>query len=68
MVAQRDAVDPRFDQIAVDGRCQPRAGGGVLGIGDHQVQPLAGDQPGQGALHDHPPGAADDIADEKNAH
>ena len=34
VIAERDGVDPGADQLAVDRRREPRAAGGVLGVGD----------------------------------
>ena len=68
VVAERDRIDARGDQLAVDLRRQPRAAGGVLGVGDHQIELALGDKPRHGAAHNVAPGLAHNVADEEDSH
>src|ERR671934_28966 len=45
-----------------------KAASSVLAIDDDEVELPIGDQAGQPVEHDRPPAAADDVADEKDAH
>ena len=68
MVAERDGIDTRGDQLAIDARRQARAVGGVFGIGNDQIQPLAIAQAGHRAGDDPLARLADDVAYEEESH
>ena len=44
VVAERDGVDAGADQLAIDGRREAGAAGGVFGVGDDEVEVVLGDQ------------------------
>ena len=68
VIAQGDAVDAGGQQVAVDGRRQPRAAGGVLGVGHDQVDRSFLPQPAHGLDADVPARLADDVADQEQSH
>ena len=68
MIAERDGVGAGIDQFIVDDFGDAEAAGGVLAIDHDEVELPVGDQARQALVDDGAPGAADNIADEKNAH
>src|SRR5258708_21282836 len=62
----------RVDAVAEDGvgdiPGDAEAGGGVLDVGDDEVQRLLFDERGHGAARDLAPRLAEDVADEKDTH
>ena len=68
MIAERDGVRAGLDQLATDRFRDAKTARGVLAIDHDQIELPFLHEPGQ-ALNDHsPPAAADDIADEEDAH
>ena len=68
MIAERDRIGTSLDQLAIDRLRDAETAGRVLAIDHDQIELPFLDEPGQ-ALNDHsPPAAADDVADEENAH
>ena len=68
MIAERDRVGAGIDEFAVDRLGDAEAAGGVLAIDHDEIELPVANETGQ-ALGDHgAPAAADDIADEQNAH
>ena len=68
MIAERDGVGAGVDQFAVDRLGDAEAAGGVLAIDHDEIELPVADEAGQALGDDGPPAAADDIADEENAH
>ncbi len=68
MIAERDRVNARFQQLAIDLLADAETAGRVLAIGDHQIELPLADQVGHALIHDGAPTAADNVADEENAH
>ena len=68
VVAERDAIDPGVEEFLRDGLGDAETAGGVLAIGDdeieRQIPPQDGDMFGDGGAA----GAADDVADEQKTH
>jgi hypothetical protein len=54
----------RFSNVAGDSE----TGGGILDVGDHEVDVMPGDEWFEGTLRDVAAGPAEDVADEKDAH
>ena len=67
MIAERDRVDPGRDQFAVDEWRESGSAGGVLRVGDDQVEPSR-DDPRQDPADDVAARFADDVADEQDSH
>ena len=65
VIAERDGVDAGADQLAIDGGREAGAAGGVLGVGDDEVELVLGDEAGDGAADDVAARFADDVADEE---
>ena len=68
MVAQRDRVDPGGEEFLADRFVDAEAAGGVFAVDDDEVEPPARAQRRDVLVKDGAPGAADDVADEQNAH
>ena len=68
VVAQRNAVDARGQQVVVDFGRQSRPAGRVLGVGHHQIEPLLLAQPAHGLGADLPARLAHDVADQEDSH
>ena len=68
MVASGEHFNAQAQQLFHDGRRYAKAGGGIFGIGDDQIDLLGGDQARQALTHNGASGTSKDIADEKNAH
>src|SRR5262249_12280979 len=66
VIAHRQHVHARVDQLLVAAERQPGPAGSVLAITDHQAQAPAGDEPGQDLAHDLATWRPHDIADEQN--
>ena len=61
-------MDAAIEQVVADLARDAEAGGGVLGVGDHQVDAVMVDEAVQSPPHELTPGSADDIADEEDVH
>ena len=68
MIAERDGVSTGLDQLAIDRFRDAETAGCVLAIDHDQIELPFLDQAGQALNDDSPPAAADDVADEENAH
>src|SRR5579872_6555340 len=68
VIAECDRVDAAIDQLTINGLGDAEAAGGILGIGDDQIELPVTHKPGQPLVNDATPAATDDIADEKNPH
>lgn len=68
MVAERDGIDARTYELAVDRGCKPRTAGGVFGVGHDEVELLVDFQTWYGCRDDVASGFANDVADEENSH
>ena len=68
MIAERDRVGAGVDQFAVDRLGDAEAAGGVLAVDHDEIELPVADEAGQALGDDGPPAAADDVADEQNAH
>ena len=68
MIAERDAIDAGAQQFAIDGRRNARAAGGVLAIGDNQIELFARDQSWQGLHDDVPARFAYHVSDQQDTH
>ena len=68
MIPERDAVDPRPDQLLVNPRRDSRAVRRILRVGHDQIEPLALAQLRQRFAHDATAGLADDISNEQDPH
>ena len=68
VIAQRDQVHSCLAKLAVIFRGQARAVGGILGVGNHQLDPLSGNKHRQRPLHERHARLADNIAKEQDAH
>jgi hypothetical protein len=67
VVAGRDDVDPRREDRIRGGRRQAHPTRDVLAVGGHEVDAALVAQRRQEALHRHPPGLADHVADHQHA-
>ena len=68
MIAERHRIDAGLDQLAIDRFRDAEAAGGVLAIGDDQIEFPVADELRQALGDDSPPAPPDNVADEKNAH
>ena len=68
MIAERDGVGAGVDQFAVDRLGDAEAAGGVLAVDHDEIELPVADEAGQALGDDGPPAAADNIADEEDAH
>ena len=68
VVAERDGIDAGGAELAVLPGRQPRAAGGVLGVGDDEVEPFRGAKQRHGPPHEREARRADDVAEEEEAH
>ena len=68
MIAERDGVDAGLDQLAIDRLGDAEAAGRILAIGHDQIELPVAHQLRQALDDDSSPAAADNVADEKNAH
>jgi len=66
VVAERDRVDPRAEQLVGDLRRDPEAAGDVLGVDDDERRLVALAQPGQQREQRPPAQPAHEIADEED--
>ena len=66
VVARGHHVDAPVEQLVADLARDAEAGGGVLGVGDHEVDAVEVDDAGQAAPDQLAPGLADDVADEED--
>src|SRR5690242_9925719 len=66
VVAERDRVDPGFEQAGSDLGGDARATGRVLGVGDDERRSQTLAQGRQEGLYGTSTGAADDVADEED--
>ena len=68
VIAERHRIDAGLDQFAIDRLGDAEAAGGVLAIGDDQIELPIADKLRQALGDDGSPAPPDNIADEKNAH
>ncbi len=68
MVAHGEDVGTGIEEFGRDGGGESVAAGGVLAVDDHRVAGEGLAQPGQFGQEHGAPGAADDVADEEDAH
>jgi hypothetical protein len=68
VVAERDRVGAGVDQVVVDRLGDAEAAGGVLAVGDDEVELPVAHQTRQPLQHDGAPRTPDDVANEENAH
>ena len=68
MIAERDGVGAGVDEFAIDRLGDAEAAGGVLAVDHDEIELPVADEAGQALVDDGPPAAADNIADEQNAH
>src|SRR6202030_2519006 len=68
MIAERDSVGASLDQLAIDRFRDAETAGRVLAIDHDQIELPFRHKPGQALNDDSPSAAADDVADEENAH
>ena len=68
MVAAGDHVDAGIDELLVDRLGDAEAAGGILAVDGDEIEPPFGDQLRQSIEQDGAPAAADDVADEQDAH
>ena len=68
VIAAGENGDAGAEQLLGEARRDAEAGGGVLAIGDDQVQLLVGDHVGQALGDDPAAGRTDNVSDEKNPH
>ena len=66
VIAQGDEIDAAVAQAAIQARGQPGPAGGVLRIGDDQIEPLAADQLGHGLADEVDARRAHDVANEED--
>ena len=67
MIAERDRIDPRGEQLVGDLGSYPEAAGDVLGVDDNEGRRVALAQDGQALEQRAPTHATDNISDEKDA-
>ena len=65
MVAQREGIDPGIEHGPGHCASESRAGGGILSVGNHEIQPELVTQPEQAFRDDFPPWPAHDVANEQ---
>ena len=68
MVAAGHGIDACGEEVLADLFGDPEAAGGILAVGDHEIEPEALAQLRDPRGHRDPARAADDIATEENAH
>src|SRR5204862_8201296 len=68
VVAGRHHVRAPVDQLIADLARDAKAGRGVFGVRDHQIDPMVLDEPGEALTNQLASGTADDISDEQDAH
>jgi hypothetical protein len=68
VIARSHDVYAPIEQLVADLASDAKASGGILGVGDDDVDGMVFDQARQSALDDIPPGTADDVTNEQNAH
>jgi len=68
MIAKRHAIRPRRENIGADRLGDPKAAGRVLAVYNNEVEPPGLPQFGQILEENRAAGAADNIADEEEAH
>jgi hypothetical protein len=68
VIAGGHHVHAPVEQLLADFARDAEPGGRVLGVGDHQIDAVVVDDRLQSLPHELAPGAADDVADEKDAH
>ncbi len=68
MIAAGDGIGACIDQFAIDRFGDAETAGGVLAIDRDEIELPVANETGQALNDDGPPAAADDIADEQNAH
>jgi hypothetical protein len=68
MIAGSDDLDAQVEKFLGDLWSNAKAAGGVLAIGDRQVDIVLSDQLPQVIANDGPAGSAKDVADKENAH
>ena len=68
VIAERDRVGAGVDEFAIDRLGDAEAAGGVLAIDHDEIELPVANEARQALVDDGPPAAADDIADEENAH
>ena len=65
VVAQGDGIDPGLEDGPGQRPGDARAGGGVLAVRDHEIEPQLGAQRRHARRHDFPARPAHDVPDEK---
>ena len=68
VVAGGEHIRADFEEFLGDGRRDAEPSGGILGVGDGQVDPVGGDDVLQMVGSDAPPGRCENIPHEKNVH
>ena len=68
MIARRHHVDAVFEQLLAYLTCDAETGGGILGVGDDEIDLVIVDERGEPASHELAPWTPDDVADEEDAH
>ena len=68
MIAERDGVGAGVEQFGVDRLGDAKAAGRVLAIDHDQIELPVANEPGQPLVDHGSPAAADNVADEQNAH
>ena len=59
---------PQLEELVADLARDAEAGGGVLGVGDDEIDRVVVDEGRQALPDELAPGPADDVADEEDAH
>ena len=59
-------VDTEIEEFFGDGRRNAEASGGIFAVGDHQIRRMPLHEFRQTILDDKPPGASEDVTNEKN--
>src|SRR5579862_4083374 len=68
VIAERDGVRAGLHQFTIDRLGDAETAGGILAVDYDQIELPVANEFGQTLIDDRAPAAADDIADEKNAH
>ncbi len=68
MVSACEHFYAEAQELFGDFRGDAKAGGGILAVGDHQINLAVLHKVGEALLNDVASGRADDVADEKGAH
>ena len=68
VIAEGDAIDARGFKLFVNLRSDAGTRGGILGVGDHEVELVRLDKLGNAGDDDFAPGATHDVANEEESH